>query len=333
MLSMTRCMLAVLALLLAGEALASKRQYVCVFDPVGRDGDIFSMGKDVATEFLSLGVNLKLYPYTSESSAIQDLKAGLCDAAILTGLRAREFNLFSSTLEALGTISSYDDMKIVLETLSQPKAGKLFTQGEYEVAGIFPAGAIFVFLRDRKWVTVDSMKGRRMVVIFGDKVSASMVAQVGGVPVNADTSTFANKFKRGKADVVFAPAAVYEPLEMYKGLEPDGGIITKPVSQLTLQIVIRKEAFPEEFGQQAREATLQWFDQAVEIALRSEAKIEKQFWVRPPQYEVDSFTEEVRQARIRLRDEGVYDGRMLRILRKLRCRSTPEANECINPEE
>lgn len=328
-----RWIVVLLALFLSTQALAAKKQYICVFDPVGRDGDVFNMGKDLATEFLSLGVDLKLYPYTTEASAVQDFKAGLCDAAILTGLKVREFNLFAATIEAIGAIESYDALRTVLATLTQPKAGKLFVQGEYEVAGIFPAGAVFIFLKNRDWVTVDSMKGRNIIVMYGDKVSSSMVAQVGGKAVRADTSTFANKFKRGRADVVFAPAAVYEPLEMYKGLEPDGGIITQPITQLSLQIVMRKEAFPEGFGQQAREAVLEWFDLAVEIALKAEAKIEKQFWVRPPKHEVDDFTEQVRQARIRLRDEGVYDGRMLKILRKMRCRNTPEANECKRPEE
>ncbi len=247
----------VLLLALSSQALAAKKQYVCVFDPVGRDGDIFSIAKDVATEFLSLGVDLKLYPYTTETSAVQDLKAGLCDAAILTGLKTREFNLFSATLEAIGAVENYEAMRLVLETLAQPKAGKLFIQGDYEVAGVFPAGAIFIFVRNRDWVTVKSMQGRNIIVMYGDKVSASMVAQVGGKAVNADTSSFANKFKRGRADVVFAPAAVYEPLELYKGLEPDGGILTHPISQLTLQLVTRKNAFPEGFGQQAREAVLE----------------------------------------------------------------------------
>lgn len=320
-------------ILLSTNAVAAKKQYICVFDPVGRDGDIFNVGKDLATEFLTLGVDLKLYPYTTETSAVQDLKAGLCDAAILTGLKTREFNRFSATLEAVGAIESYDAMRVVLQTLTQPKAGKLFVEGDYEVAGVFPAGAVFIFLKNREWVTVDSMSGRNIIVMYGDEVSASMVAQVGGRPINADTSTFANKFKRGKADVMFAPAAVYEPLEIYKGLEPDGGIITQPILQLTLQLVTRKDAFPEGFGQAAREVVLGWFDTAVEIALKSEAKIEKQFWVKPPQYEIDSFTEQVRQARIRLRDNGVYDGRMLKILRKMRCRSNPDAAECVNPEE
>ena len=88
-----RWMLVVVALLLSAQAQAAKKQYVCVFDPVGRDGDIFSIAKDVATEFLTLGVDLKLYPYTTEASAVQDLKAGLCDAAIL--LASKSANLIS----------------------------------------------------------------------------------------------------------------------------------------------------------------------------------------------------------------------------------------------
>jgi len=160
-----------------------------------------------------------------------------------------------------------------------------------------------------------------------------LVEEVGGIPVKGDTSTFANKFKRGKVDVIFSPAAVYEPLELYRGLEPNGGIVSEPLLQLTLQMVIRKDSFPDGFGQAAREIALDEFDRTTEIALKAEDKIEKSFWIKANPYEIERLTEIIRQARVRLRDEGVYDGRMLKILRKLRCRNTPNAKECFNPIE
>ena len=41
----------------------------------------------------------------------------------------------------------------------------------------------------------------------------------------------------------------------------------------------------------------------------------------------------LRDVRIKLRDEGVYDGKMLKLMRKLRCKNNPVAAECVEKLE
>ena len=63
--------------------------------------------------------------YTDEKIAAEDLKSGACDAAGITGLRAREFNSFTGTLDSIGAIPDESHMRVVLQYLADPKLAKL----------------------------------------------------------------------------------------------------------------------------------------------------------------------------------------------------------------
>lgn len=318
----------VLTTVISPRVLAADKQPICVFDPVGLGGDVYSLVQDITTDFLNLGIEVELKPYSNEKKAVKDYEAGHCDGTVVTGINARPFNTFTTTIESMGTVHSYDGLHTVIQTLTQPKAAKFFTQGEHEVIGIYPAGAVYTMAKNRNWRSIEDMKGRRIAVMFEDEVSQMMVEKLGGIPVPADTSNFANQFINGGIEVLFMPAAVYEPMEIYRGLEPNGGIQERPVVQLTLQFVIRHEAFPEGFGQKAREISLGWFDRALSIAHKAESKIDPKYWVRLSPYNFEQLHQAMRDARMELEEQGVYDATMLKILKKLRCRDNPELFEC-----
>lgn len=316
---------------LSGTAYASsqKTHYLCVFDPVGRNGDVYSMAKDIALDFLSLGVKFRLYPYSTENAAKADFRAGLCDAVALTGIHAREYNKFTSSIEAIGAISSYEDMWTVVSTLAQERVAPLFIENGLEVAGIYPAGAMYVFVKDKNIKAPEDFRGLRMIALYKDKISHAISRVLGATPVNGDTTNFASKFKRGKVDVISAPAAVTEALEIDKSMQPDGGVIDIPLWMLTLQIVVRPESFPDGFGQQARELSLDYFDTVVNgIVKTAEQKLEN-FWIHTDATVKQQWEPIFAQLRKDMATEGEYDPRMLKLLKKLRCRSHPARDECI----
>ncbi len=45
-----------------------------------------------------------------------------------------------------------------------------------------------------------------------------MVQQIGAQAVSADVTNFGSKFNNGQVDIIGAPAAVFRPLELHKGL-------------------------------------------------------------------------------------------------------------------
>src|SRR5690606_15908806 len=103
-------------------------------------------------------------------------------AVLLTDIRARDFNKFTSTLIAVGALPSDAELKTVLQTITQPKAAELMVQGDYEVAGFMPAGSIYVFTRDRKIHNIATIQGKKMAALDYDPAFMTMVQRVGASP-------------------------------------------------------------------------------------------------------------------------------------------------------
>lgn len=301
---------------------------MCVFDLLGANGPVFSQMKDYKTAALAWGVELELKPYTSERVASEDFKSGLCDATIFTGIRARQFNSFTGTLDAIGAIPTYEHLKSVITTISGKKAAKLMISAPYEVAGVFPGGAGYMFVNDRTIDTVGELAGKRIAILDSDPAQVEMVTFIGGSPIGSSIANMYSKFNNGSADVTYGPAVVYEAMELYKGLEPNGGIIRFSLVQLTMQIMIRQADFPAGYGQKSREYVLDQFDLAVALINKYESTIPDKLWISIPETDIIGYLEVFRQSRLRLRDKGIYNAKMLKLMRMLRCKKDARQSEC-----
>ena len=326
----------VLALLLITTSIATAQavpKKMCVFDLLGANGPFFSQMKDYKTAALAWGVELELKPYTSERVAAEDFKAGLCDAVSFTGIRARQFNSFTGSLDAIGAMPTYEHLKSVITTISGKKAAKLMFSDPYEVVAIFPAGAGYMFVNDRTIDTVGELAGKRIAILDSDPAQVEMVNFIGASPVGTSIANMYSKFNNGSVDVTYGPAIVYKAMELYKGLEPNGGIINFSLVQLTMQIVIRKDSFPEGYGQQSREFALSQFDLRVELVKKYENTIPEKMWISVPEEDATGYLEVFRQSRIRLRDKGIYNGKTLKLMRMLRCKKDPQQPECTAADQ
>lgn len=312
------------------------KNIMCLFDPVGKGGDMYALLKDFRTQALGWGVDLELKAFDNESVIIDSFKAGKCDAIAVTGMKMRAFNKFTSTVEAVGALPEYMDVRAVFDALSRPELAKYMRQGEYEVAGVMPVGNVYTFVRERKWVEEglqDNFQGKKVSVFEGDSVSYEMIRSMGANPVMVNTTTFAGKFNNGAVDITFSPAVAYEPFELYKGLKPNGGIVRHPLIQLTFQMVIRHEKFPADFAAKARQAAYDKMGYAMQYVHLTEKRIPEEQWVEPLLREQGAMNEMMRQARLKLRTEGIYDGNMLKLMRKIRCRRDPRHFECAEKVE
>lgn len=326
----------VLALLLITTSIATAQavpKKMCVFDLLGANGPFFSQMKDYKTAALAWGVELELKPYTSERVAAEDFKAGLCDAVSFTGIRARQFNSFTGSLDAIGAMPTYEHLKSVITSISGKKAAKLMFSDPYEVVAIFPAGAGYMFVNDRTIDTVGELAGKRIAILDSDPAQVEMVNFIGASPVGTSIANMYSKFNNGSVDVTYGPAIVYKAMELYKGLEPNGGIINFSLVQLTMQIVIRKDSFPEGYGQQSREFALSQFDLRVELVKKYENTIPEKMWISVPEEDATGYLEVFRQSRIRLRDKGIYNGKTLKLMRMLRCKKDPQQPECTAADQ
>jgi len=316
---------------LSATASTTKRT-LCVFDLIGKQGDVFSVMEDYRLEALKWGVDLVLKPYTDEKIAAEDLKSGKCDAAIMTGLRGRSFNSFVGTMDSIGSIPTYKHMEKALQLLMSHKLSKYMSSGKYEVVGVTPAGAAYLFTNDKNVNSVAKMSGKKIAVLDFDKAQPIMVASIGASPVNATMATFGPMFNNGSVDIIAAPAMAYGPLELYKGLGDNGAIANFAIAQLSLQIIIQKDRFPEGFGQESRKYVWSQFNRAIELIKGNTDSIDPKYWMEISEEDQAGYNELLRQTRIKLRDDGIYNAKMLKFLAKVRCKLDATLSECTAPD-
>lgn len=327
----------VLCLVLTSLSLAAAakpiERRICVFDIAGSAGPAMNAMKDWRAEALKWGLKAKLAPYTNEGVAAEELKSGNCDGALLTGIRARLFNKYTGTLDSVGGVPDMKHMRLLLKVLSHPSQADRMTNGNYEIMGIAPAGAAYIFVNDRKINTLSKAAGKKVAVLSYDETQAQLVAQVGATPVPSNITNFSTKFNNGVVDVIAAPLAAYNALELYKGLQPKGGIIDFPLVQISLQLVVRDERFPAEMAQKSREYFFDSLDRTIEMLKRETQNVPDKWWVQIPAKDKQEYNTLMQDARIQLRDQGYYSAEMLKLQRKVRCKLDPSRAECSTNRE
>lgn len=313
-----------------GETVQRK---VCIWDIAGRSGPIFQAAQDQRARVLRYGVEIELIPYTNEGVMVEALKSERCDAALMTGLRARLFNRFTGTIDSIGGMPSIEHMRVLLKVLADPRMADEMVSGHYEILGIAPGGAAYVFVNDRSINTLANAAGKKVAVLDYDETQAEMVAQVGATPVRTDLVSAPNKFNNGVVDVLAAPLVAYEVLELYKGMSPDGGIINYPLAQITMQLVGRDGRFPDKVAQVIREEFYGSFDEIVSQLHSYAGKIPDHWWIEIPPTDKQEYETMMQEARIQLRQDGYYSGDMLQLQRKIRCKFDSSRPECTQNVE
>lgn len=314
-------------------AVLAEPKTLCVFDLLGANGPIFAQMKDYKIAAMNWDVDLQLKPYINEVKAATDFKAGLCDAVSFTGIQSRQFNSFTGSLDAMGALPSYAHLKTIISTISSPQAASLMMNAPYEVVGIIPIGAAYLFVNDRTLVTEHQdtqtkLSKIRIAVMDNDPAQIKLVCSLGRPSMSSTIAEMYTKFNEGSVDVSYGPAVVYRAMELYKGMQPNGGVVRFPVAQLSLQIIIHQAEFPDEFGQKSREYAFSQFDKAVQLAKSYEDNIAPQWWLSISATNQSRYLDIYRKTRISLRDQGIYDARMLKLMRRVRCEREPQKPEC-----
>ena len=318
-------------MLLPLRAAALPERTLCVFDIVGSSGDVYNMMQDYRAAAREWGVNLRLRAFTDENIAYEELTGGQCDAAAITGIRGRRLNSYAGSLDSVGSIPDYDVLRTVMRVLASDSESitQHLRSGSYEVMGLAPMGAAYLFVKDQSIDNVNALAGKSIAVMEYDEAQGRMAAQVGMSPVMSDVTNFAGRFNNHSVDICFAPVAAYSALELYRGLTDDGGIVDYTLGQLTLQMIGRHARFPEGFAQKSREYWYsELFDRGMQIIENAYDDVPDRRWVEIPEEEQREYDEMMREARISMRDDGIYNADMLSLLRNIRCRHDGGRAEC-----
>jgi hypothetical protein len=301
---------------------------MCVWDPIGKSGPAAQIMKDWDIFALKQGVKISFEIYSEELVAIEEFKLGRCDMVNMLGFRARNFNSFTGSIDAIGALSTYEQMAVVIKSMVSPKAEGYMLVGDFEVISIGPAGAIFGFTRDRNIILPEDFAGKKMAVLEGIPETEYLSKKYGITPVNSTVFNAFLKFNNGSVDLTAGPAIIYEPFEMYKGIEPNGGIYKKPFMFITMQVVARHSRIPDGFGRAAREFSLGYYPQMIKFLTDPEKRIPEHVWIDIPQHLIDHWIESFRQSRMTLGEMAIYDPRTLKLMQKVRCNSDPNMAEC-----
>ena len=304
------------------------KRTICIWDIGGRNGPVFNAAMEQRALAVEYGINLDMVPYTNETVMVDEFKAGRCDAALMSGLRARQFNLYSGSVDAIGAVPSQKHMQTLLQVLSHPRQAGHMVQGDYVVMGIFPAGAAHIFVNDRSISSLAKAAGKRVAVLDYDETQAEMVAAIGATPVTTDIVSAPNKFNNGQIDILPAPLVAYELLELYKGMSPDGGVVDYPLTQLSMQLIGRLDKFPNEVAQLIREASFEAYPAVIKRIEQETRRVPDRWMIAIPDKDKREYEVMMQDARDALRAQKYYSADMLSLQRKIRCKFDPTRSEC-----
>ena len=317
---------------------------VCLFDILGKNGDIYSRAKDLTLLARRWNVFVDIQQvFTDERITAENFKAGQCDAAGISTLRARQFNQFIGSIDAVGAVPSYAHMRTVLHTLLEPKVIPLSITEPYQIVGVMPIGALYVMVRDRSINSIEKAAGKKIAVLDWDKSQAKMVQKLGAQPIASDITNFAGKFNNGQVDIIAAPAIAFKAMELYRGLGDTGAIYNFPLAQITGSLVINREKIRAKLPDldqkimSLREVGVQFLDKVLDQMFafidKEEAAIPAKYWMKIPEQDYAKYNQMMREARILMTKDGVYDPRMMKLLKKVRCKHEPSLAECSTNDE
>lgn len=314
------------------SSMVQAKQQVCVFDLLGKAGESYKFLEEWALVSKKWGAQVQLISFQDEDLADKAFQNDKCDAVYMTSMRARTYNKFAGSIDALGGVPSNKIAQKAVEYVLDPRNTKRMTttlQGDsYEVAGIGLIGSAYIFVKDRSLNTIEKAQGKKFAILHYDRAQRVMVERVGAVPVMSDISNFIKKFNTGEVDVVAAPAYAYKPLKIEKGLGSKGAMLNFPVVNVTADLIVRPERFPAQFGEQSRQWFLQKIPQSFAMVQRLEAAIPSKIKMQLSKEDKEKYQRLLREGRIDLTKQGIYDPGMMRVLKKARCTVERTNFEC-----
>ncbi len=250
----------------------------------------------------------------------------------MTTMRARAYNKFAGSIDALGGVpSNAIAHKAIIYVLDKRNIKRLKTSidnVQYEVGGIGQIGPAYIFVKDRNINTLEKATGKKFAVLEYDKAQIAMVKRVGATPVLSDVSDFVSRFNKGQVEMVGAPAYAFKPLEMDKGLGANGALFNFPVLNVTADLIFNTEKFPSNLGVQSRDWFIKQLPRQFAMVKRLEEGIPAKYRMQLSKEEKEKYQKLLRDGRIELTKQGIYDASMMTVLKKARCTVERTNFEC-----
>ena len=106
-----------------------------------------------------------------------------------------------------------------------------------------------------------------------------------------------------------------------------------PILILTYQIVLNHSKFPAGFGEKSRQYWNGQFDRAMALINKAERDVPAATWGDLTPENMIKYTVMLRDARIDIAEQGVYDKQGLSIIKRVRCSINAGDSECSSQSE
>lgn len=305
----------------------------CLWDPLGKAGPVASTADDQKLRSLHYGMELDFIIYQDEQELLKDFREGnKCDAALVRGHQAIQFNRFAGTIEALGAVKDRKQLQVLVQLMANPKLAPKLTDGEYTVLGVVSVGENYAFTRDRNIRNVVDLRGREVGVEAQYPEYAELVSRLGAKPVPASMLENVQKFSKSQVAAMISPSAGYLVMRD-GGNENVAGIMNYPLAISTVHLIGYADRFPPGLAQILREDFLFKFDSYTNRLDREMSVIPSSMWLNGDPLKEQQLDDIMLEIRLKMRDQGVYDPFMLTLQRKIRCKFDPSRGECRSSRE
>jgi hypothetical protein len=299
-------------------------QKLCVFDPLGTQGDAYFFMRDYAVAAKQWGADITLKAYTDDEKANDDFKLGKCDGLATTGIRVRQFNNFAGSIDSAGGAPNDDVAKSIIALMANPKLSSEMISQDTEIVGVSPLGMAYAVVSSQNINSLATVNGKRFGILEYDTAQRLIVDKFGADPVPVTISSMANDFNKGKVDIVDLPIYAFKAL----GFKSSARILDYPLAYLTTQIIIHPKKFPDGYGQKSRSWVVGQMDRQFQSIKRLTSSVDPKLWAKTLPADVVTADKIFHYARISMSKEGAYSPRMMSILKKIRCQKDPGNYEC-----
>lgn len=305
----------------------------CVWDPLGKTGPISSTVEDQKLRSLHYGMDLTVITYQDESKLLEALRSGeTCDAALIRGIAAMEFNRFAGTIESVGGLQSTQQLQLLMQVIANPRMAPRLQDDNYTVLGVATIGETYRFSGDSSNRSLANSSGSAIATDLLDSGAAALAQGVGARSVGGEMMANVQSYADRKVTGMISPIIAY--LVMGNGqISGDLAIMKTPIAQSTIQLIGRTDKFPPGLAQILREDFLFKFESYSRRVKNELALISSSAWAEDTPQDVATLEAESLKVRLKLRDEGFYDATMLKLQRKIRCKFEHSRGECMNSLE
>jgi ABC-type amino acid transport substrate-binding protein len=319
-----------LALILSITAVASwaEDQVWCAYDPIGSQGDITRRLNDIRLYAQQYQVKFKVVTYQKEQQAIQAFDDGKCSGLAASNFNTYRYNQFMGSTAGIGLIPNNRTAKSFLQLLNHPTIEKRLVSKNYEAIGMIPIGTAYMVLKNKNLSRVAQLRNQRIGVLPNNPPQQALVRSVGAQPVYVNLSNAIAQFKQNKIDIIAAPVYGLLPYNLQKEFGPDTQVINFPLAYFGVNLIIKPQAYPANFGRKIRG----WFVQNSQLltnrATQWENHLPAYYWVDVSFYEKQSYDVMVAKIRNQYVLSGYYDAYFVQLMKRLRCMDDPRYFEC-----